>query len=294
MASLNTSKIKLPTSVTAAIIMGAKDNSTIAALSPATPQTFVNTEHILFHPSAEAEVVAEGGQKAAYDQTISSVPAKLVKVQTTTRVTNELQWADEDNRLEIMKAIQEDQAAAIARSLDYVVYHAVNPKTGGALSGGYTALTTGATSVTTAGDALKDFDALVDALNEEHELNGIALSKAFANQMRKLRVPGTGARVFPEVPLNLAVSNIEGVAAATSSTVNGQKATSPTKVLAIAGDFSMIRWGMVRDIMAELIEFGDPDGAGDLKRTNEVAYRTEAVYAYGVLDPKAFAVLKSK
>ena len=112
--------------------------------------------------------------------------------------------------------------------------------------------------------------------------------------MRKLRVPGTGARVFPEVPLNLAVSNIEGVAAATSSTVNGQKATTPTKVLAIAGDFSMIRWGMVRDIMAELIEFGDPDGAGDLKRTNEVAYRTEAVYAYGVLDPKAFAVLKSK
>ena len=66
-------------------------------------------------------------------------------------------------------------------------------------------------------------------------------------------------------------------------------------MLAVAGDFSLIRWGMVRDITAEVIEYGDPDGTGvDLKQYNQVAYRTEAVLAYSVIDPHAFAVLKAK
>ena len=47
-------------------------------------------------------------------------------------------------------------------------------------------------------------------------------------------------------------------------------------------------------ITAEVIEYGDPDNTGqDLKGYNQIAYRTEAVLAYAVLDPKAFAVLKS-
>ena len=90
------------------------------------------------------------------------------------------------------------------------------------------------------------------------------------------------------------LENFDGIPAATSNTVNGVLATTPTKVLGIMGDFSLIKWGMVRDMWAEIIEYGDPDGTGvDLKSVNQVAYRTEAVYAYAVLDPKGFAVLKS-
>ena len=60
------------------------------------------------------------------------------------------------------------------------------------------------------------------------------------------------------------------------------------------GDFSRIKWGMVRDITSEIIEYGDPDNTGnDLKGYNQVAYRTEAVLAYAVLDEDAFSVLKS-
>ena len=44
---------------------------------------------------------------------------------------------------------------------------------------------------------------------------------------------------------------------------------------------------------SELIEYGDPDGIGtDLKNVNQVAYRTESMFAYAVLDSKGFAVLK--
>lgn len=290
---MDTTKIKLPVEVTQAIINKVGNTSTIAALSPSTPQLFLNEDYIVFNGAAEAEVVAEGQQKSSYEQTASSITGKKFKVQCTTRVTEELKWADEDNRLEIISSIQEDQTKAIARALDYVIYHAINPKSGTPLSG-YTALTASATSVTDSGDDIANVDALADAVNE-YEINGVALSRTWASRLRKLRVPATGMRFYPEIPINLAAGTLDGIPAATSTTVDGKKAKTPTKVLGIMGDYSLIKWGMIRDIWAEVIQYGDPDQTGvDLKANNQIAYRTEAMFSYAVLDPKAFAVLKAE
>lgn len=290
---MDTSKIKLPVEVTQAIINKVGNTSTIAALSPSTPQLFLNEDYIVFNGAAEAEVVAEGQQKSSYEQTASYITGKKFKVQCTTRVTEELKWADEDNRLEIISSIQEDQTKAIARALDYVIYHAIDPKSGKSLTG-YTALTASATSVTDSEDDIANVDALADAVNE-YEINGVALSRTWASRLRKLRVPATGMRFYPEIPINLAAGTLDGIPAATSTTVDGKKATTPTKVLGIMGDYSLIKWGMIRDIWAEVIQYGDPDKTGvDLKANNQIAYRTEAMFSYAVLDPKAFAVLKAE
>lgn len=291
--ALTTAKITLPTDVAVGIVNKASDTSTIAALSPSTPMLFRNQDYMVFNPASEAEVVEEGANKSAYEQTLTTVTAKRVKLQTTTRVTSELEWADEDNRTQIIKFIIADQAAAFARALDYVVYHAVNPKTGATLTS-YTALSGTATQVTATGDAVKDMDAIVDAVAADYDVNGIALSKTFAASLRKVRVPSTGMRLYPEIPLNLQPGTVEGVKAATSGTVSGVKATAATKVLAFAGDFSVIKWGLVRDMTSEVIPYGDPDGGGDLQRSNQIAYRTEGVYGFAVLDAKAIACLKSK
>lgn len=289
--ALETSKVKLPLSVVTTLINKAKDTSTIAALSTAQPVKFSDQNHLIFTPSSEAEVVAEGAKKGSYEQKLSIVEGKRFKVVTTTRVSDELKWADEDNQLEIISNIQADQNAALGRALDYVVYHAINPKAGTAL-GGFTSLVSQANKVTATGDGVADIDAMTDAIID-YNINGFALSRKFASDLRKLRVPSTGQRLYPEIPLSLNVGNFDGIPAATSGTVDGRLATEKTKVLGIMGDFSLIRWGMVHDIYAEIIEYGDPDQSGvDLKANNQIAYRTEAVYAYAVLDPKGFAVLK--
>lgn len=291
--AMDTTKIKLPVEVTQAIINKVGNTSTIAALSPSTPQLFLNEDYMVFNGAAEAEVVAEGQKKSSYEQTASYITGKKFKVQCTTRVTEELKWADEDNRLEIISSIQEDQTKAIARALDYVIYHAINPKSGAKLSG-YDALTANAVAVTDSGDDIANVDALADAVNE-YEINGVALSRTWASRLRKLRVPATGMRFYPEIPINLAAGTLDGIPAATSTTVNGAKATEETKVLGIMGDYSLIKWGMIRDIWAEVIQYGDPDQTGvDLKAHNQIAYRTEAMFSYAVLDPKAFAVLKAE
>ena len=291
--AMDTSKIKLPAEVTQAIINKVGNTSTIAALSPSTPQLFLNEDYMVFNGAAEAEVVAEGQKKSSYEQTASYITGKKFKVQCTTRVTEELKWADEDNRLEIISSIQEDQTKAIARALDYVIYHAINPKSGTELTG-YDALTANAVTVTDSGDDIANVDALADAVNE-YEINGVALSRTWASRLRKLRVPATGMRFYPEIPINLAAGTLDGIPAATSTTVDGVKATTATKVLGIMGDYSLIKWGMIRDIWAEVIQYGDPDQTGvDLKAHNQIAYRTEAMFSYAVLDPKAFAVLKAE
>ncbi|KAA8824890.1 phage major capsid protein [Bifidobacterium reuteri] len=286
-------KLPLPRELATAVVNKAKDTSTIAALSPSSPMIFTDKDFLMFNGKSEAEVVAEGQSKGSYEQDTTTVSAKRFKVQTTTRVTNELQWADEDNRTQIIEAIQLDQAAAIGRALDYVIYHAVNPKDGEPLTG-YDALTAGAVQVPAGDDEIANVDALADALNQTYDVNGVALSRTWASRLRKVRVPSTGMRFYPEIPLNLQAGSLDGITAATSGTVNGTKAKTPTGVLALMGDFSLIKWGMVRDMFATVIPYGDPDHAGtDLQNVNMVAYRTEAVFAYAVLDPKGFAVLKT-
>ena len=55
------------------------------------------------------------------------------------------------------------------------------------------------------------------------------------------------------------------------------------------GDFEgAFRWGYADQIPMEVIQFGDPDGQGDLKRTNEVVLRAEAWIGWGILDKEAF------
>lgn len=66
-------------------------------------------------------------------------------------------------------------------------------------------------------------------------------------------------------------------------------ASTATDVLGFVGDFSGIRWGIQRNIGLKVIEYGDPDGAGDLQRNNQVAFRAEVVYGWGIADLNAFA-----
>ncbi len=308
--AMNTSSIVLPKKVAAAIRTKVKDASTIAALSTREGKLFQDENYLIFDGASEAEVVAEGAEKGYYTQTVTPVVANRATIQTTTRVSKQLKWADEDDQLEIVSAIQDDQAEAMARAIDYLTYHAVNPKSGATLSG-YTALSAasgvnnvylGAALASATNTQLVDsIDNMAEAVNDGYDINGFALAKTYANALRKIRVANTMQRLYPEIPLSLELGKIEGIPAACSGTVSGRlvattsggSTTYGTDILGIMGNFDLIRWGFVRDIAAEVIEYGDPDNQGDLKRYNQIAFRTEAVLAWAVLDPAAFAILHS-
>ena len=57
------------------------------------------------------------------------------------------------------------------------------------------------------------------------------------------------------------------------------------------GDFNCFQWGIAREVPLETILYGDPDGNGDLKRTNELAIRAEVVFGFVIYDVKAFSLI---
>lgn len=291
--ALSTDQVQLPLEVLSLMINKAKDASTVAALATTEAQQFTDKEAMVFTPTAEAEIVEEGAPKSSYDPSLSPVKAYRFTFQTTTRVSNQLMWADDDNQLQIVSNIVADQGEAAGRVLDYAIYHLFNPAPRTPVTiGDYQKLSEAAVQVTSQGDGILDMDALEAAVGDEYDVNGIALSRAFARSLRTER-NSTGARLYPDIPMNLQAGTIDGVKASTSGTVSGRLITPDTGVLAFMGDFSLIRWGMVRAATSEVIEYGDPDGRGDLKRYNQVAYRTEGCVGFYVLDPKGFAVLKA-
>lgn len=292
MPATNTTNIKLPVEIAKDLVSKVADTSVIQTLSASSPAIFANRASILFTQDPEAEIVGESTQHSSQTVGLKPVDHIIKKLSVTVRFSNEIQWADEDSQLQIVDAIVDKSAAALGRGLDYLVFHGLNPATGMAASG-LTALTAGATAVTATTDPAADLDALADAVDPGYSISGIGLSKAYASSLRKVRVKNTGLRMFPEIPINLNTGVVDGLAAATSNTVSGALAKTATKVLAVMGDFNLIKWGIVRDINIETIETGDPDGLGDLKRLGQVAYRAEVVYSYAVIDPKGFAVLKS-
>lgn len=292
MPATNTTNIKLPVEIAKDLVSKVADTSVIQTLSASSPAIFANRASILFTQDPEAEIVGESTQHSSQTVGLKPVDHIIKKLSVTVRFSNEVQWADEDSQLQIVDAIVDKSAAALGRGLDYLVFHGLNPATGMAASG-LTALTAGATAVTATTDPAADLDALADAVDPGYSISGIGLSKAYASSLRKVRVKNTGLRMFPEIPINLNTGVVDGLAAATSNTVSGALAKTATKVLAVMGDFNLIKWGIVREINIETIETGDPDGLGDLKRLGQVAYRAEVVYSYAVIDPKGFAVLKS-
>lgn len=292
MPAINTTNIKLPVEIAKDLVSKVADTSVIQTLSASSPAIFANRASILFTQDPEAEIVGESTQHSSQTVGLKPVDHTIKKLSVTVRFSNEVQWADEDSQLQIVDAIVDKSAAALGRGLDYLVFHGLNPATGMAASG-LTALTAGATTVTATTDPAADLDALADAVDPGYSISGIGLSKAYASSLRKVRVKNTGLRMFPEIPINLNTGVVDGLAAATSNTVSGALAKTATKVLAVMGDFNLIKWGIVRDINIETIETGDPDGLGDLKRLGQIAYRAEVVYSYAVIDPKGFAVLKS-
>lgn len=292
MPATNTTNIKLPVEIAKDLVSKVADTSVIQTLSASSPAIFANRASILFTQDPEAEIVGESTQHSSQTVGLKPVDHTIKKLSVTVRFSNEVQWADEDSQLQIVDAIVDKSAAALGRGLDYLVFHGLNPATGMAATG-LTALTAGATAVTATTDPAADLDALADAVDPGYSISGIGLSKAYASSLRKVRVKNTGLRMFPEIPINLNTGVVDGLAAATSNTVSGALAKTATKVLAVMGDFNLIKWGIVRDINIETIETGDPDGLGDLKRLGQIAYRAEVVYSYAVVDPKGFAVLKS-
>lgn len=269
-----------------------QNGSAVAALSASIPMTFGEGELWTFS-IGEAEYVGEGTDKGASTVTPTSKTVKPFKFHKTIRMNEEVMWADEDRQLDVIDQILAEIQPALSRALDFGVFHEINP-TGGAvvaaMNGGLTDTTNLVEYVATDKPyvSLDAADALV--LADGYVPRDIALAPTYAAKFSALRGTNSEQKLYPNFRLGTEVSELDGHRASVSNTVSGAGVIAvDTKVLGFVGDFSAIRWGIQKSIGLEVIRFGDPDGGGDLKRKNQVAFRAEVVYGWGIADLNAFA-----
>jgi hypothetical protein len=292
MVALATGSLTIPKQKITPWLGAIQNGSCVATLSAQTPMTFGEGESWTFD-IGEAEYVAEGGDKGASTITPTSKTIKPFKFHKTLRFNEEVLWADEDRQLEVVDEILALIQPALSRALDFGVFHEINP-TGGAvvaaMNGGLTDTTNLVEYV--AADkpyvSLDAADALV--LADGFVPRDIALDPTYAAKFSALRGTNSEQKLYPNFRLGIETSELDGHRASVSNTVRGTGVLAvDTDVLGFVGDFSAIRWGVQKQIGLELIKYGDPDGGGDLKRKNQVAFRAEIVYGWGIANLNAFA-----
>lgn len=302
-AVADTKKLILPTSYVPTIYEKIRANAVIPTLINQTPKLYNNEEVIYMTQRPLTEYVGdgvnagEGGEKHSMPFGYATKPMRKFKIQTTVRMNEEVEWADEDSNLALLDKVLDEMGASLGEGVDAGMIHAWNPFGANVMETVKdTALGYIGTEVTPGASLQATVDALPDAIIEaNHNVNGIALDTMFANALRKER-NNDGVRLYPDIPLNLEVSNFEGMRAVTSGNVSGRSIPgfTSTGIQAIIGDWNMAQWGIIRDIAMRRFDCGDPDNRGyDLAYRNEVAYRVELVFAFGVIYDDAFAVLKS-
>lgn len=289
MAVLSTSGFNFPDSISTGIFKKAQGTSILSRLAASEPQKFGKQVKWILTAAPKAELVGEGAEKSptptAYEQKVISP----LKTQVTMRFTDEVMWADEDTQIGILEDMQENAGIALGRALDLAAIHKLNPLTGTVSS----LISEGITDTTQSVTATADYDQNIEAaagmlIDAGYTPTGIALDTALSFDLSTMR-DKEGRKLYPELGFGQSMGNFEGMTAGVSDTVSAKaEAKTATNLLGIVGQFNAFRWGVQRQIGAHVIEYGDPDGLGDLQRMNQIAIRVEIVYGIGIMDLNAF------
>lgn len=292
MATLATGSLTIPTQMLDPFMGKIGNGSCVAVLSDQIPMKF-GTGTTMTFDIGEAEYVGEGANKGASTVTPTTKTVTPKKFHKTLRFNEEVMWADEDHQMGVVQEILDLIAPSLARALDFGVFHEINPIGGAvvaAMNGGLTD-TTNLVEYVAANKPYVSLDAADQlVLADGYVPSGIAMAPTYASLFSALRGTNSEVKMYPGFTLGTAASELEGHRASVSNTVSAAGVIAvDTKVLAFVGDFNAIRWGIQKQINLKLIEYGDPDGGGDLQRQNQIAIRSEIVYGWGIADLNAFA-----
>lgn len=296
--------ILFPAEITNEMMNLVRGKSSLAKLAAQRPIPFRGETAWTFTLDKEVDVVAESGAKSNGGATLGQVTITPVKVEYGMRVSDEFMYASEEIRLDYIRAFAEGFAAKVARGIDIMAFHGLNPRTATAATAtiGDNCFDKKVTNSVTyaaakANDNVTAAIALVE--NAEHEVTAMAMAPAFRAALANIK-KGTSSNesLFPELSWGANPDTINGLSVDTNSTVafTGTGDGNANTDKAIVGNFrDYFRWGFAKQIPVEVIQYGNPDNdavAGDLKGHNQVYLRGEAYIGWGILDPAAFAKIE--
>lgn len=284
-----------PPELTKTMFNKVKGRSSLAKLSAAEPIPFNGTTEFTFSMDKEVDIVAENGKKTNGGVTIDPVTIVPIKFEYGTRVSDEFMTAAEEIQLEYLTTFADGFSKKIARGIDIAAMHGLNPRTGTASTvvgtNHFDAKVTEEVLYTSTDPDANVDDAVMAIQTADGDVNGLAMSTAFASALSKMKA--NGVRLYPDLAWGGNPGSINGLNADVNNTVAFGTSTTD---MAIVGDFqNAFKWGYAKEIPVEVIPYGDPDNSGqDLKGHNQVYLRGEVYVGWGILVPTAFARVVSE
>lgn len=270
------------------LISKVKGRSSLAVLSQQTPIPFNGSKEFVFSMDSEIDIVAENGKKTPGGLKLEPYIVRPIKVEYGARVSDEFLYASEEARVSILQAFNDGFAKKLAKGLDWMAMHGINPRTGTASEVIGTNHFDGKVTQTAqfnAADpeaAIEAAVALVQAA--EGDVNGLIMSSVVSSALAKIKV--NGVKQYPSLAWGANPGELNGLRAEVNNTV----AKGDTDV-ALLGDFANgFKWGYAKEVIFDMIKYGDPDNTGkDLRGYNQVYLRAESFLGWSVLLPEHFA-----
>lgn len=273
------------------LINKVQGRSSLISLSKQKAIPFNGQTEFIFTMDSDIDIVAENGKKTHGG--ISLAPLKMVpiKVEYGARVSDEFLYAAEEEKINIVKNFNEGYAKKLARGLDLMALHGINPRSGVASTvigdNHFDSKVTQTVDFVAADPDLNIEAAVAVIQGAGGSVTGMAMDPSFSAALAAMRTGGdTNVRLFPELAWGANPGSLNGLQTDINNTVS-----SGSPDLAILGDFAnMFQWGYAKEIPFEVIKYGDPDNSGqDLKGYNQVYLRSETYLGWGIMDGSNFA-----
>lgn len=268
-----------------------KGKSSLAILSQQKPIPFNGQREFTFTMDSEIDVVAENGKKSHGGISLAPLTIVPIKVEYGARVSEEFLYAAAEEKVDILKSFNEGYAKKLARGIDLMAFHGINPRTGAAstvINGNDFDTKVTQTVEFTQTDPDANIEAAIAQIQGAGGIvTGVAMDTAFSSALAGMRTGGdTNIRLFPELAWGANPGSINGLKADINNTI-----AHGTNDVAIIGDFvNMFKWGYSKEIPFEVIKYGDPDNSGqDLKGYNQVYLRSETFLGWGIMDNNSFS-----
>lgn len=269
--------------------------SSLIRLSKQVAIPFNGRKEFVFTMDSEVDVVGESGKKSHGGVSIAPVTMVPIKIEYGARVSDEFMIADEETRLGLLESFNDGFAKKVARGLDLMAFHGVNPRTGAKSSiigvnnfdDAVTQKVEGALGLATPNEYVETAVGLVEGA-EFGQVTGMAMSPAFRTALASQK-DLQGNQMFPELAWGNAPQTIKGLETDVNRTVSDMSGEERDR--AIVGDFAeAFKWGFAKEIPLEVIKYGDPDNSGlDLKGYNQIYLRSEMFLGWGIMDANSFA-----
>ena len=273
------------------LINKVKGKSSLAILSQQEAIPFDGTTQFVFSMDSEIDIVAENGKKSHGGISLAPIKMVPIKVEYGARVSDEFMYSSDEKKIEVIKGFNEGYAKKLARGVDLMAFHGINPRTGVAstvIGTNHFDSKVTQTVEFNASDPDTNIEAAVSLIQgSEGIVTGLAADPQFSAALANMRTGGdTNIRLFPELAWGANPGSINGLKADINNTVSAS-----LNDVAIIGDFAnYFQWGFAKEIPLEVIEYGDPDNSGnDLKGYNQVYLRSETYLGWGIMDPSSFA-----